>query len=301
MGFGMSEMDINSHEYWNGRFDRDWESNLGREQSRFFAKMALDNLPVWLTAAVKNDNWSVCDWGCAQGDGTVVLADFFARNRVTGIDFAESAVAKARAAYPAVHFDAQDWLRGDGQHEKFDLVFSSNTLEHFSEPFNIIQDLFRHAEHSVVLTLPYRELDRIAEHFYTFLSENIPMMPNPDWLLGYAKVIDCRSMDPTYWHGEQIILVYVKKIWMESKGLVLADFLGDDIAISIDAAETSCRLQAAHVENVRLVDEVAKMQAALHARHEEVELKAGQVETLERQIGALNGELTVIKIAIHGV
>ena len=50
----MSEMDINSHEYWNGRFERDWESNLGREQSRFFAKVALDNLPVWLTAAVKN-------------------------------------------------------------------------------------------------------------------------------------------------------------------------------------------------------------------------------------------------------
>ena len=54
MGLGMSEMDINSHEYWNGRFERDWESNLGREQSRFFAKVALDNLPVWLTAAVKN-------------------------------------------------------------------------------------------------------------------------------------------------------------------------------------------------------------------------------------------------------
>ena len=26
MGLGMSEMDINSHEYWNGRFERDWES-----------------------------------------------------------------------------------------------------------------------------------------------------------------------------------------------------------------------------------------------------------------------------------
>lgn len=88
---------------------------------------------------------------------------------------------------------------------------------------------------------------------------------------------------------------------MESKGLVLADFLGDDIAISVDAAETSRRLQAAHVENERLVDETAKMQAALHARHEEVELKAGQVEALERQIGALNSELIAIKIAIHGV
>ena len=73
------------------------------------------------------------------------------------------------------------------------------------------QDLFRHAEHSVVLTLPYRELDRIAEHFYTFLSENIPLMPHPDWLLGYAKVIDCFPMDPTYWYGEQIVLVYVKR------------------------------------------------------------------------------------------
>ena len=62
----MSEMDINSHEYWNGRFERDWESNLGREQSRFFAKVALDNLPVWLTAAVKNGNWSVCDWGARR-------------------------------------------------------------------------------------------------------------------------------------------------------------------------------------------------------------------------------------------
>lgn len=219
----MTSTNINSHDYWNSRFDNDWESSLGKEQSRFFAHVALANMPNWVRSMANQEKWTICDWGCAQGDGTDVLGGYFYREGITGIDFAESAVEKARATYPGLRFEAQDWLKNGNGYEKFDLVFSSNTLEHFVDPFSVLEKLFQRAKQCVVLALPYRELNRIPEHFFTFTAENIPLIAAPDWILIHSAVVDCRTMDPTYWAGEQIILVYVNRERAAANKLALAD------------------------------------------------------------------------------
>lgn len=259
----MSYSDINSHEYWNGRFDTDWESNKGQEQSRFFAKVALENLPSWLRTTAVQGNWKVCDWGCAQGDGTDVLGSYFARDRVTGIDFAESAVKTARENYPSVRFEAQDWLASDGVDEKFDLVFSSNTLEHFTDPFDVLSKLFLRTERCVILALPYRELNRISEHFFTFAPENIPLVAHSDWILVHSRAVDCRGMNPTYWYGDQIILVYVNRNWAESNQLALGDaFLNADIADSAQISQAQ-KQDALIDQNVRMSNEIAELKQLL--------------------------------------
>jgi len=37
---------INSAQYWNQRFTADWKENNGIEQSQFFARIAVDNMPA---------------------------------------------------------------------------------------------------------------------------------------------------------------------------------------------------------------------------------------------------------------
>lgn len=38
--------DMNSKEYWDGRFKGDWAENNGRRQSRFFAGLAVSVFPA---------------------------------------------------------------------------------------------------------------------------------------------------------------------------------------------------------------------------------------------------------------
>ena len=78
---------LNSEAYWNQRFSSDWIVNQGDKQSIFFSLLTIDNLPSWFIELIKNESLSVVDWGCAEGDGTNVLASFFTRSEIHGIDF----------------------------------------------------------------------------------------------------------------------------------------------------------------------------------------------------------------------
>jgi hypothetical protein len=41
----MTTNPVNSSAYWDARFDQDWESAGGREETRFFCDLALRYLP----------------------------------------------------------------------------------------------------------------------------------------------------------------------------------------------------------------------------------------------------------------
>lgn len=214
---------INSKSYWDDRFATDWESCEGREQSRFFAQLAIEHLPSWFGRAVAAGKMSICDWGCAEGDGTDILGTFFGREKVTGVDFSETAIKKARELYSDLEFKQEDWLSDYTQNKQYDVVFSSNTLEHFYRPNEILEKLGQFTKKMIVLALPYREFERIEEHHYTFLAENLPLFADRSLILLHAKVIDCEKLSPTYWEGQQIILVYIRGDWARSLGLTLSD------------------------------------------------------------------------------
>src|SRR3989304_1575524 len=70
---GWSEPSINSASYWNARFGGGWGGHGGREQTRFFAELALRSLPAWIARDIAVNKLTVLDWGCAEGDATEVL------------------------------------------------------------------------------------------------------------------------------------------------------------------------------------------------------------------------------------
>lgn len=213
---------INSKEYWDKRFVTDWEANFGRDQGRFFSHIALEAMPGWFTQLIASKNWSICDWGCAQGDGTKELADFFCENEVTGVDFSVEGIAKAREAYSNdCHFIADDFLR----HEfglKYNVLFSSNTLEHFEQPFEVIRKLSARASDFLVFLLPFEEYERISEHFATFDFASFPLAFD-DWFIVHSAVLDVSQRKPSYWNGSQILVIYGKRESIKQCKLSLND------------------------------------------------------------------------------
>jgi len=219
----MDHTHVNSKEYWEHRFQMDWEAMQGREQSRFFAKLALDHLPSWFFTLARVQRFTFCDWGCAEGDGTDVLGSYFGRDRVYGIDFSETAVEKARNRYKDLEFLREDWLTESVASKSYDVVFSSNTLEHFKRPYEVLRSLLTRADKCVVLLLPYREFERQLEHNYTFLAENIPCAPDTEFFLTYSQAIGTSDLVPTYWSGQQMLLIYARARFLRESGLTLAD------------------------------------------------------------------------------
>ena len=202
---------VNSQQYWDTRFAGEWEAVLGREQSRFFGELARALWPAWLAERMQQQAFTLCDWGCALGDGTVELAPL-AVGQVVGVDFSAVAIEQARSAYPQCRFEAGDWLAGaspDGC-EAFDVIFSSNTLEHFTEPWTVFASLAARARAYIVLLLPYEEPAEAmnAEHCARFDRASIRLCPQPGWVLCDAALTD---LGPSpFWAGQQILLVYAR-------------------------------------------------------------------------------------------
>lgn len=212
-------MTTNDREYWDGRFGEDWQAHGGPDQTRFFTQIALEAMPDWFLDRVRGAGLSLCDWGCAEGEGAAMLARELGAP-VVGVDFAEIAIATARGKFPDVEFRAIDWLAGDGDGQQFDVLFSSNTLEHFHAPWEVFDSIVRHASRYVVLLVPYREEQRHPEHFAGFDPASVPASRG-GWALAHAAVIDARDYDDTQWEGEQILAIYARPAELEAAGVTL--------------------------------------------------------------------------------
>lgn len=268
---------LNSKAYWEQRFDTDWETLQGCEQSRFFARLAVENLPGWFKRLAVSQKLTFCDWGCAEGDGTDVLASFFGRDHLSGVDFSEKAVEKAQRHYGDLVFKAEDWLTANGTATRYDVVFSSNTLEHFQRPYDVLARIAEHADKFIVLLLPYREFDRHPEHYHTFISENIPFLPSADFVLVHARAVDTRAIKPTYWAGEQVVLIYARRQWLESCNLTL-----DDIQIG----------------NQALLDEVKQLKTLNDALTETVAERGSRIECLNKDVAEQEERIAVLTQAV---
>ena len=268
------KQEINSRNYWDGRFQADWEENDGPSQSRFFSRVALEGLPQWFLNKVKEDKMSLVDWGCAEGDGTDELKRCFDSDSLTGVDFSEVAVDKARNSYSDIEFLCEDWLAADSDSlRSFDIVFSSNTLEHFYNPKEILVEICKRAKKAVILAIPYREHDRIDEHFYTFSSENIPLTLPNGYKLIWSRVLDVREYKPSFWSGEQVILLYVS----------------DELFSQLDLYLEDNRIET---ENEKEIAKKAKY--ALEGVSEKMNQKNLDIERLEKRVGSMEEYIQTI-------
>lgn len=195
---------VNSSAYWDARFDQDWETAGGRDQTRFFCSLALRYLPKWLANDLRTRALSICDWGCAQGDGLDALAESFPESKLTGVDVAPAAIERARALFPGHSFHTLDDLPKDAT---FDLVFCSNVLEHFDQPLELMHQMLQHARRYALVLVPFREAPRIDEHLSTFDYNSFPLRIGAFHLLHF-RVIPCASLPKSRWSGEQMLVVF---------------------------------------------------------------------------------------------
>ncbi|MER9623306.1 glycosyltransferase [Mesorhizobium sp. M0222] len=290
---------MNSETYWSRRFETDWVVNRGREQSVFFGRIILDHLPEWLTRSLRDERWTICDWGCALGDGTDLLAQVFP-GPVTGIDFAEPAIASARATFSKPHFLRVDLFR-ELFNERFDVVVSSNTLEHFDDPVAVLERLGEMATEALVILVPFREYLRLDEHKSTFDPSNIPAtLAGGELVLATSKVLDARAMEPTYWAGEQILLVYARTQRIAEREFRLSDLTFEHcpsapIARRQIEIEDEARARSFIDERARWNVEVARLARELsdvRIEHAEAEVVHSatkrRIDELSEEFGAAN-------------
>ena len=282
---------INSETYWNSRFSSDWESCDGPRQSRFFAQLAINHLPRWLIEQIRRQSLTLADWGCAQGDGTDVWLGYIDSKQLVGVDFSSVAIEQATQRYPTIRFISEDWLmESKSSIEVFDVVFSSNTLEHFYKPYDTLQMLCKRAKKAIILALPYREMSRIEEHLFSFLPNNITLLLPNGFRLVWSKVVDCRHLSDGLWGGDQIFLVYADAEWVDSFRLTLSD-------VTITHDDTALELKAVSTVLAKQDELIAGLNKALTERDGHVQELGREVVRLDAHAQELGRE--VVRLDAH--
>lgn len=195
---------VNSKAYWDNRFqNQDWKQNCGPEQTQYFTRLFLENAPQWLIRYIRKNSLSVMDLGCAEGDGTKILASVWP-GQVCGSDVSEAAIGEAAKKYPDVSFEIQDIFQLSGQ---WDVIFLSNVIEHFENPYSALSAACAHARSSVIVMVPFEENVQIPEHVARFTFDSIPVSVDGFQLVYHNDIMDY-DRDKTYYWGQQMILVY---------------------------------------------------------------------------------------------
>jgi len=149
----------NTKRYWNDRlsmFDNFW-----RNENYYHI---LDLFP-------KDREFSLIDIGCALGDGCELLQEKFPKAQITGVDISDVGIEKAKRKTKRVEYLCLDILR-EKLPRKYDYITIIETLEHFDNPFSVVDKCLQHAKKAVIISTPYKQKATLAsEHRYTF-NEN---------------------------------------------------------------------------------------------------------------------------------
>lgn len=248
----MNEYKVNSKDYWDNRFQTNWESYLGREQTEFFLNLLLENLPFEIVQQMESEKWSVCDAGCAEGDGTNLLANKYKNLEVMGIDFSMEAINKAKEYYPNI-----DYAQGDIKNlpQNYDIIICSNVLEHFSNPFEIIPEMLENTKNHLIIMVPFLEDNRIKEHMYTFEYNSFPMEID-GFQLSYFTEIDCKLIEGTHWFGKQAIIIYSNKKFIDFNKINLGYYNARKEFYEIEYFNQKEALETLRCESEKKLDEM---------------------------------------------
>jgi len=134
---------VNTKEYWNCRLD-DYEGDKWRDN-------VYEDLLKYLP---KNKNFSLLDIGCALGDGCILLKRNFPNANINGCDFSNIAIKKAKNKNKNINFFELDILKQDLS-KKYDYITMVSILEHFDNPFPIIDKCLEKINKKLIINCPY--------------------------------------------------------------------------------------------------------------------------------------------------
>lgn len=135
---------MNTKESWNVRL-----GSYGEFWRNFTYEFIIEYLP-------KNGPFSILDIGCALGDGCVLLKKYFPDSEINGADFSNVAIEKAKTKSKDIKFFILDILNGTPP-KKYDFIIMLSTLEHFNDPYPIVDKCLNFIEKSLIIVTPYVE------------------------------------------------------------------------------------------------------------------------------------------------
>lgn len=145
----ISNSNKNTKETWENYFKIDWEINNGREQTRLFAHFFLK------TVSLSKEAKSLLDVGCALGDALPEIHIKYPKMQLFGCDVSSNAIEKAREKYGNIaSFEVGGFNDIKGY---YDIIYCSNTLEHFENYLEIACKLLNNCKWLYIL-VPYMEL-----------------------------------------------------------------------------------------------------------------------------------------------
>lgn len=277
-------MNINSKEYWDNRFDTDWLEFSGDQQTAFFANLMCAMLPKAFVNEVRKNEYSVCDMGCALGEGVAIFSRKFAVD-VDGMDFSVEAIQKAKKEFPDYNFWTGD-LRNLDQEHRYDVIICSNVLEHFRNPWKIVKGLSEITNKYMVLMFPYKEKLVIDEHMYHFSENEIPVTIS-DFFLTYVGTVDGNNFENSLYPDQQILLIYKKNC----RDMLLLSELTEGIVES----ERRANKKEQEKSITMIKKELLKMEERLQKVNEEINIKNEEIKVKNEEINIKNGEIQTIQ------
>jgi len=163
---------LGTEEWWDDYFSPGggWERNGGREQTRIFAQRFCQRVRFDRTG-----DFALLDFGCALGEGLRVFHARYPKAVLTGMDFSAVAISRCRRECGEI---ARFEVGGLGDlGERYDVIYTSNVLEHFVDYREAAQSLLEHCNRLCVM-VPYEELqedrpldpDAARHHQHTFTN-----------------------------------------------------------------------------------------------------------------------------------
>ena len=167
---------VNSQKYWDFRMKYDWDFVGGGEQTSYFAAGMFANL---CNSFDPNKISTIIDYGCATGDSAIFLKIFFQNSNIALYDISDLGVEKALLKYGRF-IPVDRHKEGD----KYNLVYSSNVIEHVENPKEFVNKLINLSNKYVVIQCPYKEMhpkneklispeNKSDEHIWTINEEFI--------------------------------------------------------------------------------------------------------------------------------
>ncbi|MFC1994382.1 class I SAM-dependent methyltransferase [Chloroflexota bacterium] len=159
--YGTFSANPNSKRYWNKKLSR-------------FGNFWIDTSYRYILDLFPQDKFfSLLDIGCAIGDGCELMQKEFPEARITGVDISEIGIDKAKRKTKSVEYFVLDILK-DQVPGKYDYITLIQTLEHFEDPFYVVDKCLRHVNSSLIIMTPYipgvpsERLGGFWEHRYAF-------------------------------------------------------------------------------------------------------------------------------------
>jgi glycosyltransferase involved in cell wall biosynthesis/2-polyprenyl-3-methyl-5-hydroxy-6-metoxy-1,4-benzoquinol methylase len=211
MNHSQIDPDVNSKSWWEDYHANLWDANEGSAQTAHFMERLIGGLAPEDVRFLGGHPLEILDWGCAFGEGVKRLAEAFRRCRVAGLDFSQHAVEVARQRYPDLEF----FQTADGQIPRaFDVIITSNCLEHFHNPMAIIRGQLASCRLLYVALVPFREDPLCEFHFARFDETSFPEQIG-DFYRIQLKVVE---VEPRFWVGQQLLAVYAAPAYLAGIG-----------------------------------------------------------------------------------